>query len=161
MERNRQPVIFTSRELRIYDNEGKARTFGFFVSKAYLKQVIINYEEDGDKLRKYVVDFTINPGIFADDNHKGIDNIDIHAENGETKTRTDIFRDYKSCKANVKAYNNQLISYLTRFKSPYAREKIEQKFKEVMEYAKYLEEKYIPEEERELIEQQSLSEKIF
>ena len=30
-----------------------------------------------------------------------------------------------------------------------------------MEYAKYLEEKYIPEEERELIEQQSLSEKIF
>ena len=71
--------------------------------------------------------------------------INIYTENGDY-CKDVAFKDYKSCKEYVNQLNQMQLSYLNQ-EEIYSTEKIERKFKEVMEYGRMLEEKYIPIEE--------------
>ena len=145
-KQSKQPVVYVARELRVGDSDGAYRVFGWFVSKAYLRRKTIDYTTSGDKYVNHIVDFNICPAIFAID-----DNVSIHAENGDSEPKAEIFKDYVSCKQYVNDLNKTRLSRLTRNESEYMCEKIENKLIEVMKYAKYLEEKYIAVEEREQI----------
>ncbi len=143
-KQSKQPVVYVARELRVYDNEGTNYVFGWFVSKAYLRRTTIDYTTSGDKLCNHIVDFNICPAVFAMD-----DNVDIHTENGDHEPKAEIFKDYASCKRYVKELNKNRLERLTRNKGEYTCEKITDKFEQVMKYAKYLEDKYITEEEKQ------------
>ena len=145
MRESKQPVVYVARELRVPDGEGTDVVFGWFVSKAYLRRKVIDYTTSGARIYNHIVDFNISPAIFAIDNSVG-----IHAENGDGEPKAEIFRDYKSCKEYVDELNSGRVEYFSNSKSAYRwRGCAEEKFKKVMEYAKYLEEKYIPAEERQ------------
>lgn len=145
-KQSKQPVVYVARELRVYDNVGTNYVFGWFVSKAYLKRKTIDYTTSGDEYVNHIVDFNICPAIFAMDN-----NVNIHAENGDSEPKSEIFKNYISCKRYVKELNKGRLGRLTRNESEYMCEKITDKFEQVMKYAKYLEEKYIPLEERQQV----------
>ena len=145
MRESKQPVVYVARELRVPDGEGADFVFGYFVSKAYLRRKVIDYTTSGTRNCNHIVDFNISPAIFAIDN-----NVGIHAENGDGEPKAEIFRDYKSCKEYVNQLNSGIVEHYTSSKSAYRwKGCAEEKFKEVMEYAKYLEEKYIPAVERQ------------
>ena len=145
MRESKQPVVYVARELRVPDGEGTSVTFGWFVSKAYLRREVIDFTTSGNKICNYFVDFNISPAIFAIDN-----NVSIHAENGDSEPKAEIFRDYKSCKDYVDKLNKDRVEHFTNSKSAYRwKGYAEVKFNEVMEYAKYLESKYISDEERQ------------
>lgn len=145
MRESKQPVVYVARELRVSDGDGGQFVMGWFVSKAYLTRKVIDYTTSGTRNCNHIVDFNIGPAIFAIDN-----NVGIHAENGDGEPKAEIFRDYKSCKEYVNQLNRDRFEYFASSKSAYRwKGYAEEKFKEVMEYAKYLEEKYIPEVERQ------------
>lgn len=145
-KQSKQPVVYVARELKVGDGDGGYQVYGWFVSKAYLRRKTIDYTTSGDKYVNHIVDFNICPAIFAIDN-----NVNIHAENGDGESKSKIFKDYQSCKEYVDRLNEHRLRTTTIDKPQYIREKIEGRFKEVMKYAKYLEEKYIPLEEREQV----------
>lgn len=144
MKKNKQPKVFVARELRIPDSKGFRHVFGWFVSKAYLTKELIEYTTSGDENHHYIVDFNLCPAIFAMD-----DGVRIFAENGDCETKSRIFEDYNSCKEYVDNLNSSRIEYFKNSKSAYRwTGVIEETFKEVMDYANYLEIKLIPVEER-------------
>ena len=145
-KQSKQPVVYVARELKVGDGDGGYQVYGWFVSKAYLKRKTIDYTTSGDKYINHIVDFNICPAIFAMD-----DNVNIYAENGDSEPKAEIFKDYRSGKKYVKELNKGRLSRLTRNESEYWCKKITDKFEQVMKYAKYLEEKYIPLEERQQV----------
>lgn len=142
---NKQPVVYVVRELTVEGIDEMYPVIGWFVSKSYLKAKHTEYTEMGSKMYSYFVNFDINPAIFANDG------ISIYAENGENVVKSEIFKDYKSCKEYAKGLNKRRLECLLENKSEHDCEMIKRKFKEVMEYARYLEEKYIPLEERQQV----------
>ena len=143
-KQNKQPVVYVVRELTVDGVDDLYSVIGWFVSKAYLTKTMIEYTEEGDKYYGHTVDFNIGPAIFAIDN-----NVDIHAENGDKASKSELFKDYKSCKEYAMRLNKLRLERLTKGKSEYDCEVIKKKFSEAMKYAKYLEEKYLSVEERE------------
>ena len=127
MQESNQPVVYVARELSVANGEGKNYIFGYFVSKAYLRKKEIEYTPAGD----------------INHNHVG-----IHAENGDGESKSKIFKDYQSCRKYVNDLNKRRLITMTSDKTPYHCARIKQKFGEVMEYAQFLEERYIPAEER-------------
>ena len=147
MAKTKQPIVYVARELKVADGYGSYHVFGWFVSKAYLKRTTIDYTTSGDKHCNHIVDFNICPAIFAID-----DNVSIHAENGDSEPRAEIFKDYKSCKEYVNQLNKGRVEHFKNNKSAFRWQGcVEIKYNEVMKYAKYLEEKYIPLEERQKV----------
>ncbi len=142
-KQSNQPVVYVARELKVGDGDGGYQVYGWFVSKAYLKRKTIDYTTSGDKYCNHIVDFNICPAIWAMD-----DNVSIYAENGDKEPKSQIFKNYISCKRYVKELNKSRLGRLTRNESEYMCQKITDKFEQVMKYAKYLEDKYIPLEER-------------
>lgn len=145
-KQSKQPVVYVARELSAVNEYGDYYLFGYFVSKAYLRRKEIDYKESGDIEYNHIVDFNICPAIFAMD-----DNVNIHAENGDGEAKAKIFKDYKSCKEYVDKLNKHRLASMVSDKYAYSRIIIKERFKEVMKYAKYLEDKYIPLEEREQV----------
>ena len=143
MQESNQPVVYVARELSVANGEGENYIFGYFVSKAYLRKKEIEYTPAGDINHNHIVDFNIWPAIFAIDN-----NVGIHAENGDGESKSKIFKDYQSCRKYVNDLNKRRLITMTSDKTPYHCARIKQKFGEVMEYAQFLEERYIPAEER-------------
>ena len=158
---NKQPIVFVPRALKLLDGEGQLthQTFGWFVSKAYLKSVTTEYTTKGEIKTNYVVNFC--PQI-----HDWEEDVSILVENGDNVSEHKIFKDYKSCKQYVNKLNKDKDNLLIKqnlecfecpiYNSEYLREQIRKSFKEVMSYANYLEDKYISTDEKQLSPDKSL-----
>ncbi len=133
-EEDKRPVVYVPRELHVYDTDGECIKFGYFVSTAHLRRKVVDYNEDGKNYNNYYVN--LDHYISNMDNK-----INIYTENGDC-CKDVIFKDYKSCKAYVDQLNQIQLTILKQERI-YSLDKIERKFKEVMEYGKALEEKYI------------------
>ena len=143
--KSKQPVVYVARELKVPDEEGSYHVFGWFVSAAYLRRTVIDYTTSGDKYYNYLVDFSVEPAIFAID-----DKVSIFVENGDRQPKSKIFKDYPTCKAYVNKLNEGRVEHLLSSKSAYRyKSNVEAKFNEVMDYAKRLEARCIPVLERQ------------
>ena len=141
-EQSKRPIVYVERELGVYI-KGNYRTFGFFVSKAYLKETTINYENDGSKFVVNKVDFNVNPVMFIEDK-----DFKICVESGTEVLRPKIFKDYKSCKEHVNK-KNYIFATTVGTTSASKMAKRMELHKQVLKYGAELEEQYIPLEERE------------
>lgn len=153
MGESKQPVVYVVRQLRIPARDGDDGAFGYFVSKAYLQRAIIDYSISGDKEFHYFVDFNIYPEISVKDYYEL-----IHVENGDCKRKSEIFKDYKSCKKYVEELNNDIFeNSLDCISAEYCNKGyIEENNYKICECAKLLEEKYIPIEERQSQESEAI-----
>ncbi len=143
-EQSKRPIVYVERELGVYIN-GNYRTFGFFVSKAYLKETTINYENDGSKFVVSKVDFNVNPSIFIEDK-----DFKICVENGRDVLKTKIFKDYSSCKKYVNEHNHKLATTVGTISASKIAKRMEL-HKTVLQYGVELESEYIPLEERQQV----------
>jgi len=144
-KQSKQPVVYVARELNVDGIDELYSVMGWFVSKAYLKNTNIEYTEEGDKYYDYTVDYTINPTIPARADNK------IYTVNGDNVSTPVIFSDYKSCKTYARSLNKYRFDRVTRGKSEQECEVIKKTFREVMQYAKRLEDRFIAEEEKQQI----------
>lgn len=138
IDEDKRPVVYVARDLHAYDVDGEYFQFGYFVSTAHLDRKVIDYTKNGEKHNNYYVN--LDHYISNLDN-----NVNIYAECGDS-LKDRVFKDYRSCKEYVDQLNKYTIENLVKGKCIYSSEKINIKFKEVMEYGKMLEEKYIPAE---------------
>jgi len=134
IDEDKRPVVYVPRELHAYDTDGECIKFGYFVSTAHLDRKVIDYKKNGENYNNYYVN--LDHYISNMDNK-----INIYTENGDC-CKDVIFKDYISCKVYVNQLNQKQLSYLKQDEI-YSIDTIERKFKEVMEYSKALEEKYI------------------
>ena len=137
IEEDKRPVVYVPRELYAYDTDGECIKFGYFVSTAHLQRKVVDYKKNGENYNNYFV--SLDHYISNMDNK-----INIYTENGDY-CKDVIFKDYRSCKAYVDELNKWQLIILKQDRI-YSLDIIERKFKEVMEYGKMLEEKYIPAE---------------
>ncbi len=133
IDEDKRPVVYVPRELHVYDTDGECIKFGYFVSTAHLKRKVVDYKENGENYNNYYVSL--------DHYISNMDNNTIYTENGDY-CKDIIFKEYRSCKEYVDQLNQMQLSHLKQ-EEIYSTEKIERKFKKVMEYGKMLEEKYI------------------
>ncbi len=137
IDEDKRPVVYVPRELHVYDTDGECIKFGYFVSTAHLKRKVVDYKKNGEIYNNYFV--SLDHYISNMDNK-----INIYTENGDY-CKDVIFKDYRSCKEYVDELNKWQLIILKQDRI-YSLDIIERKFKEVMEYGKMLEEKYIPAE---------------
>ena len=138
IDEDKRPVVYVARELHVYDRDGEYIKFGYFVSTAHLDRKVIDYTKNGKIYNNYYVnlDHYISNLDYKPNN--------IYTENGDY-CKDIIFKNYRDCKIYVNELNQMQLSHLKQ-EEIYSTNIIERKFKEVMEYGKMLEEKYIPAE---------------
>ena len=150
--KSKQPIVYVAREIYIYDRDCRCYKVANFVSKAYLMETNIKYNEDGSIDKQYFVDFNINPSIFAIDRKTH-----FHVQNGDNIEVSTVFRDYESCRKYVTGINNRLADGADIYNTPLSLYGQMHKIREMADvYGKSLEDEFIlPEERNGLIQKLS------
>ncbi|MBQ3502423.1 MAG: hypothetical protein IJA72_02050 [Clostridia bacterium] len=149
--RNKRPVVYVARELSTYcDGKVELKGAGVYVSKAYLHFAGKIYNEDGTISKKFEVDY-INR--FESLDKKPDESFwEFYAETSDVKPfKEEVFQNYAQCKKYVNEQNDKRLN-TEGFVSPsrLIRQKV---YKQVISYGAALEEKYIPLEERQQLDE--------
>lgn len=105
---NHPPIVYVAREIWIYDELGKIYDVANFVSKAYLKKAVIQYENDGNAYKEFFVD--LKPIKYQKQ-----DNSMFYTQDGNNIKVFHVFKDYVSCRKYVDNLNSYIVSDIYHF----------------------------------------------
>ena len=123
--------VYVPRKLYAYDIDGECIKFGYFVSTAHVKSRTVDHNEEGKVYKNFYI--SLDYYISSSDDYRN-----IHVENGFCLTNI-VFKDFESCKEYVDQLNKENLEKLINTKRLYT-SAINEKFKEVMDFGKQLEE---------------------
>ena len=142
---NKRPIVYVAREITHFGEENVEYTIGYYVAKAYLNFAGKSYNKDGTVTRRYEVHF-VNRFEMLDIKNREF--YTIIADCGES--RAEAFKDYASCKKYVAELNQKFAQTVGTTSASKIAKRMEL-HKQALEYGAALEDKYIPLEEREKI----------
>lgn len=145
--KDKRPVVYVARTITGYENYSE-RLIANFVAKAYLIGMEKWWDPDGRTGETYYVEFCdqcFSWGEWVD--------ADLTAEYPESR-KDRVFKDYISCKKYVDKINKDNVEYKLKSETDKSRRReIVSIYKTAIAFGKVLEEKYIPLEERQQLDE--------
>lgn len=141
---NKRPIVYVARKLNYYDENNQSRLAGYYVSRAYLNFEGKWYNKDGAVTREYIIDFA-NTLEMLDDNVN-----EFYAEKDLNTSTDKVFKNYKVCNKLVNLLNSSFEKTVGS-DSESKTSKLMKLHKKALKYGEQLEQKFIPSEEREQV----------
>ena len=101
----KQPVVYVEREILKRGQGQSYFTYGFIVSKAYLKSKTENYLDDGQVKANYEVEY-----IGYDDVNENIEGGNFAVSVGYFVPKARIYNNYEDCQASTKKLTEMLFA---------------------------------------------------
>ena len=99
----KQPVVYVEREVLKHGCGQSYYTYGYIVSKAYLKTKTENYLDDGQVKINYEVEY-----IGYDDVNENIEGKNYALANSYYAPKTRIYNDFQACQNSTQRMNESL-----------------------------------------------------
>lgn len=101
----KQPVVYVEREILKRGHGQSYYTYGYIVSKAYLKSKTENYLDDGQVKSNYEVEY-----LGYDDVNENIEGGNFAVSVGYFVPKSRVYNNFEDCHASTKRLNETLFS---------------------------------------------------
>ena len=150
-----RPVAYVPREIRAFGDGGSDTVVGYFVSKAYIEEVVKWYDKNGKAGHQYCIEFMggreLTYDMYTQQSERGVFSVEDHT--ADFKPKKWAFGSFKECKKCVCELNSEIAEQRRGWVKEYGATEHNKLWanlhKQAREFGKKLEEMYITEQERQ------------